>query len=228
MKKLKLLFFFAALPFCSMAQSKLLRGISLTAGYNQLPNYKLTRIMDGAVQIERTNRNATVLGFNYILRANVLNIGPESSLALDVRPTFSFYIAKEKESYSVFGVVTTTNIPVFLQLPMLLQYNWGLLSNRETTANRGFGIGVGVNYQRLYDAQHYNLNRNYFPENEYVLETGEHAILQPTINLSYRFWGIDDYCFEYNFNVGLANETFQGNKYSRNTYMFSISYYFNY
>lgn len=214
--------------FQAVAQLNLIKGFGWSFGQTTMPSYEMIDTVDNVVDLERVDRSAYFLALNYIIRQNVYEINNNNSLALDIRPTLGFYFPKEKKANDRIFVYTGAefNPRLLLQLPIMLHYNFGVLSTSETENEHGLGVGVGVNYQRIFDAEHYNPDYNFFDRHQ--LFTGDHSLWQPVISLAYRRWGSNSFCYEYAFKYMFSSEEVRNVQYARNTLLFSVNLYFNY
>lgn len=212
--------------FSSAEKPLILRGFGLTLGQTNLPNYLMYNNQFGWNTLERVNTKATLLAFNYILHSNLYSWNSDNSIALDLRPTLGVYIGKEKAEN--FYVGDGPNFPLLLRMPIILEWNYGVLSTVETDKNFGIGFGVGVNYQFTYDGDYHSYDEDYYSSPNYSVYGGRHELWQPAINLSFRRWTKANICVEYNLNYGFAQETFMNQQFNRNTLTLSLSGYFNY
>lgn len=210
------------------AQISLVKGLGLQFGQTSLTNYQMVDTTDNVVDLERKKRETFFAAINYTVRTNLYTINNNNSIAIDLRPTLGFYFSNTKElnDRKLIYNEPMLNPRVLFQLPILLEYNLGVLSTVDSDLDHGLGVGFGINYQRIFDAEHYN--PDYFSFDKHQLYTGPHNMWQPTISLAYRRWGSNSFCYEYAVKYMFANEEFRANSFDRNTILFNVNAYINY
>lgn len=162
-----------------------------------------------------TNRRALQFGLNWGARVNLYNFDDEHSLSLHADVLASVYLEND-----VFGQNETgfSEVSYGLQIPVFVNYNIGHMSTKNSAANHGFAVGLGIEL----NAFRYEIdNVDYSGFSTYdrsLVEANTNFWVQPVLNLGYRFWkdGIDARELNLQLGYGYVDRLSTGTSYRPN------------
>ena|SRR5690554_3334580 len=145
MKKIILLFFVIIYTYSGYSQiSKIFYtsyGMSLLSDFH-ISSSPLTTLVGGDDEVYYTSyqhMQFNFVSFQLAQRVNVLPLTEDMTVSIHLKPTIAYGVA-----YQVFDGGTWYNFEC--DVPVFLEYNYGLVSRYSSTKDFGIVVGVGVAY----------------------------------------------------------------------------------
>lgn len=171
---------------------------------------------------------ALSFGLNWGARFNVVELSEEKSISLHVDAVGSYYATTNL--FSLDGSDDRmADAGLALQIPIVVNYNMGHLATRLSTANSGFGVGLGIEINRLYSV-FANEDATYYQSQPSAnFEMGAVNFVQPVVNLGYRYWNRNDNARELNLQIGFGKrDELSFGTFSRPTVRLSLHKFISY
>ncbi|MBA4302862.1 MAG: hypothetical protein C0424_01415 [Sphingobacteriaceae bacterium] len=144
------------------------------------------------------NNRGLQLGLNWGARINLYELNSLQSVSLHLDLVGTGFISN--------GFIRNDRLPdlgLALQIPVVVNYNWGHMATRESSAERGFAVGLGVEINRVFSL----LEASSFYEvanQRGFAQTAAASFVQPVLNLGYRYWNRKDRPREINLQLGFG------------------------
>jgi hypothetical protein len=210
----------------------LVRGFGISTGFSTTAPAKVLHPQPNTLPLftdsfNRESKNAFLIGLSLPLYLRLASFNNESSLAIHTVPMLGAYIAGTnfEEGYdSYYGEFGPYGVPLYISVPLVLQYSRGMLASPESIADRGFGVGLGMEYQLMLD------KFAHYPNGAEIAtyEVGSTILWRPVAQLSYRYWNAFDIPVELSLHASYWRDQFNGQSVTRPTFRLSWVAYLNY
>jgi len=225
---MKKLLFFALFIACATAQGQspiMLHRGWVIGNYTGAPFYYAPSPQWQAIDdtMSYKNNRGLQLGLNWGGRINLYELNDLQSVSLHIDLVGTGYI-----SSGFIRDDRQADLGLALQIPVVVNYNWGHMATRSSSAERGFGVGFGVEINRVFSTLestelYETANRRGFTQ------TASASFVQPVVNFGYRYWNKNDRPRELNlqFGFGKMYRFENGNSFRPNVRL-SLHKYINY
>lgn len=159
--------------------------------------------------ITRGSESFLMVGFGIPVDAQLIPLADEMSIGFHIEPTLA---------YTIPGLSNIDDDVLLVQSPLIAQFNYGNFSSANSSAELGFGLGLGLLAQ-------YQASSTF---NSDILAEGSPFVFLPTAQASFRFWGPGNKLYAAKLSHSFGSETFNGTTNNRGTTFLSVSRYVNY
>lgn len=169
------------------------------------------------------NNRGLQLGLNWGARINLYEPNDLQSVSLHVDVVGTGFL-----SSGYIREDRLVDLGLALQIPVVVNYNWGHMATRSSSAERGFGVGLGVEINRVYSLLEASEFYETASERGFA-QIGSASFVQPVVNFGYRYWNKNDRPRELNiqFGFGKMYRFEHGNSFRPNIRL-SLHKYINY
>lgn len=225
-----------AFPFGGMAQ-KTTKGVGLGILGMQLPDAYLERkstLQPSDVDsLLRPANWAAGFSIHYNFLNRLYEFNADNSLMLVASPNFGIFVPTKKIDDPLASGLGDYGIPVFFQLPIMLQYANGMLSTNQSDRNNGFAFSLGVEATWYHDPWRYrDPNRptsfHYDPFAESRFIAAPTLLFRPVAAIHWRTWSKLNQPYEFSLHYAAGRQTYDLGTVDRGFVRLSYTYYWNY
>lgn len=233
MKKVVFALFFLPIIFYENADAQqLVRGLGISSGFTTTAPAKVLHPQPNTLPLftdsfNRESKNAFLVGLSLPVYLKLFQFNKENSLAFQSVSLLGAYVGGtnfEDEYDSFYGTFGPYGVPIFVSIPLVLQYSRGLFSTVESLAERGVGIGLGLEYQIMLD------QFAHYPKAPTIAtyEVGSTILWRPVAQIAYRYWTASNLLAEVSLQASYWRDNFLGQNIPRPTFRLTWAAYFNY
>lgn len=169
------------------------------------------------------NNRSFQMGLNWGGRMNLYDFSDQKSISLHVDFVGTGYLGSGLIKEEQLG-----DLGLALQIPIVVNFNFGHMATSQSPSSHGFGVGLGVEINRVYSLIEKTVLYTIAADRGF-LQAGSASFVQPVVNFGYRYWNSNDKARELNlqFGFGKAYHYVHGTSYRPNVRL-SLHKYFNY